>query len=113
MSSTSWQERRTTFGGALTIDWRGIWRTILFGVLATCLIMLALELAVVQRQEQQLRSRLDDEAQSIRFVHDLTVLCAYDRHFCVQGEAGASPSLAGILRRAGVGSVDPGRSNDR
>jgi hypothetical protein len=126
MSSTSWQERRavlggapitdwrsTVLGGALTTDWRRIWRTILFGVLTTGLIVLAIGLAVVLRQEQQLRSRLGDETQSIRFVHDLTVLCSYDRHFCIEGKAGASPVLAGILRRAGVGSVNLGRSNDR
>jgi hypothetical protein len=113
VGSTSWQERRTIVGGARTVDWQGIWRNILIGVLAVGVIVVALALSVVRRQEQGLRSRLDGEDRSIRFVHDLLVLCSYDRHFCVGSETGTSPLVARILRKSGVNPGDPGNSDDR
>lgn len=63
----------------------------------------------VERSKTQLaglQQRVRDTRQSVRFVHDLVILCSYDRRLCLDGVGPPSVVVAGILRRAGL---DPAR----
>jgi len=57
-------------------------------------------------QLTHLQQRVQDTRQSVRFVHDLVILCSYDRRLCLNGLGRPSVVVAGILRRAGL---DPTR----
>lgn len=67
--------------------------------------------AVTRQRDQQ--HQIDQQGRSIKFVHDLDILCAYDRHICLGGATTDSPLIRKLLVRAGLNPDNIGKERDR